>query len=277
MRTGGIEYIVTQSHVNYSPDVAPNQGRWTIRKHNREKRDGLPDRVTVLQIYFVIGDVVCVAPSVADVLHSKMLDSMQKMESFVQRSSSLPLFSPSKGHYYVQQPSMDADRSRAASTLPSRASTPTFSQEDIPMVGSQEPTDTTKSSTATSNPSITDSRALLDAFRIFARYGNEYMDDIELVGEPGNFSFKKIDNNPNPPASRPSQSQVTPSTQAPMSTQQSKETESPGVKNESLSEAEQARDAGTAPRAKPKRKKSKAPTSPISPLTAASTPQATNA
>ena len=268
-KLSGIEFRVIDSHSRYGPDIV-NQGRWTIRKQYREKRSqGLTDKVTVLATYYVIGDIICLASSIGDGLRSKVMDSMQKMDKFVQKASTLSHYTPSRGHEYIKQPAKDADRSRADSAIASRVSTPALGQEDVVMSGSQDSGDALKGATATSNPSIADSRALLDAFQIFARHGNEYMDDVELVGEPGDFSFRRTEV-PRSQAPKPAQSQPTPSTlDTPQTSQEAKDAESPKVKVEPSAKPSSA---APAPRLKPKRKKSKAPGSASTPLPNATSP-----
>ncbi len=39
---------------------------------------------------------------------------------------------------------------------------------------------------------VQDTRTLIDAINLSLRYGNEYMNEMPLVGEPGNFRLSKI-------------------------------------------------------------------------------------
>ena len=57
-----------------------NSGVWVIRKQNRRKRSGYEDEVTLLSSYFVIGENIYMAPSVGNVIGSRMARSFPKQE-----------------------------------------------------------------------------------------------------------------------------------------------------------------------------------------------------
>jgi hypothetical protein len=46
---------------------------WVIRKQNRRKRSGMDDEVTVLSTYFIVGDCIYMAPSVASVVGNRIV------------------------------------------------------------------------------------------------------------------------------------------------------------------------------------------------------------
>lgn len=46
---------------------------WVIRKQNRRKRAGMDDEVQVLSTYFVVGDCIYMAPSVASVVGNRIV------------------------------------------------------------------------------------------------------------------------------------------------------------------------------------------------------------
>lgn len=74
----GLEFVVS-----YDPIQAAAQpdGRfahepsniWVIRKQNRRKRTGLDDEVAVLSTYFIVGDCIYMAPSVASVVGNRIV------------------------------------------------------------------------------------------------------------------------------------------------------------------------------------------------------------
>ena len=55
------------------PDQGGDSGIWVIRKQDRRKGDGTNDNVTILGTYFIIGENVYQAPSVRDIISSKMV------------------------------------------------------------------------------------------------------------------------------------------------------------------------------------------------------------
>ena len=68
----GLEYLVVGDPSNNGTKIE-NSGVWVIRKQNRRKRQGLEDEITPMNSYFVIGENVYMAPSVANVLQSRMV------------------------------------------------------------------------------------------------------------------------------------------------------------------------------------------------------------
>lgn len=125
----------------------------------------------------------------------------------------LPVFAPSYGHTYfppVQKPSQ-----------PSQIGLSQQSKESTPMPGSQP--DASQKSTRplpdAQAPDFQDTRLLLEAINMSLRYGKEYMNEMPLVGEPGNFRLSK----PKDPLAPPSANQ----TAQPSSQQTSPEKRSP--------------------------------------------------
>jgi hypothetical protein len=74
----GLEFVVS-----YDPLQATAQTNgqfahepsnvWVIRKQNRRKRAGLDDEVTVMSTYFIVGDCIYMAPSVASVVGNRIV------------------------------------------------------------------------------------------------------------------------------------------------------------------------------------------------------------
>lgn len=67
----GLEFIVGQEPAETAPGTGT--GVWVIRKQTRRKRPGEEDEVTLHSTYFVVGENVYMAPSVADVVSSRMV------------------------------------------------------------------------------------------------------------------------------------------------------------------------------------------------------------
>lgn len=68
----GLEFMVSHDPSN-DGQQQDNSGVWVIRKQNRRKRGGYEDEVTVLSSYFVVGENIYMAPSVGNVLGSRMV------------------------------------------------------------------------------------------------------------------------------------------------------------------------------------------------------------
>jgi mediator of RNA polymerase II transcription subunit 6 len=111
----------------------------------------------------------------------------------------LPVFAPSYGHTYfppVQKPSQ-----------PSQIGLSQQSKETTPMPGSQPDASQkgTKAFPDGQASDLQDAQILLDAINMSLRYGKEYMNEISLVGEPGNFRLSKTKDALAPPSASASQ------------------------------------------------------------------------
>jgi mediator of RNA polymerase II transcription subunit 6 len=53
---------------------------WVIRKQNRRKRSGMDDEVTVISTYFVVGDCIYMAPSVASVVGNRIVCFLSRLK-----------------------------------------------------------------------------------------------------------------------------------------------------------------------------------------------------
>jgi mediator of RNA polymerase II transcription subunit 6 len=97
----------------------------------------------------------------------------------------LPVFAPSYGHTYsppVQKPSQ-----------PNHIGLSQQSRETTPMPGSQPDVSQKGAKTLSDSraPDLQETRTLIDAINMSLRYGKEYMNEMPLVGEPGNFRLSK--------------------------------------------------------------------------------------
>jgi mediator of RNA polymerase II transcription subunit 6 len=67
----GLEFIVAQEPAETAPNTGT--GVWVIRKQTRRKRLPEEDEITVHSTYFVIGENIYMAPTVGDVVGSRMV------------------------------------------------------------------------------------------------------------------------------------------------------------------------------------------------------------
>lgn len=67
----GLEFIVAQEPAETAPGTGT--GVWVIRKQTRRKRGPEEDEITIHASYFVVGENIYMAPTVADVLGSRMV------------------------------------------------------------------------------------------------------------------------------------------------------------------------------------------------------------
>ena len=115
---------------------------------------------------------------------------MNSLSRFAELAQPLPIFTPALGYTYYSPmaikptaaPSLSATQSSRESSVAPLSQTNTAALES----GSLAQTTT---STAAQAPDPRDSYALFESFQMMMRYGDEYMDQNPLRGEPGNFTF----------------------------------------------------------------------------------------
>ncbi|KAJ5092301.1 hypothetical protein NUU61_007171 [Penicillium alfredii] len=160
---------------------------WVIRKQNRRTRSGLDDEVTVISTYFVVGDCIYMAPSVASVVGNRILSAVTSLSRLMKTASTLPTFTPAYGHTYMPPMARAADSSQQASQQ-SKENTP---MPDAPAPATETPAGKAGLDVSTTSSSYQDTRSLAEAFSLFTHYGDEFMDDNPLVGEPGSFILSR--------------------------------------------------------------------------------------
>lgn len=67
----GLEFVVAQEPADMAPGTGT--GVWVIRKQTRRKRAGAEDEITVHATYFVVGENIYMAPTLADVMSSRIV------------------------------------------------------------------------------------------------------------------------------------------------------------------------------------------------------------
>ena len=74
----GLEYVVVYDPLELNVQIDGPNGKeisniWVIAKQNRQKRMGIDDQVIVLAYYYIVGDSIYQAPSVAKVLTNRLV------------------------------------------------------------------------------------------------------------------------------------------------------------------------------------------------------------
>ncbi|KAF2097055.1 MED6-domain-containing protein [Rhizodiscina lignyota] len=173
----GVEYVVVEEPPEGKEMLNPV---WVIRKQERRKEQGKEDELRLLGTYYVVGENIWQAPSIADILKSRMLSITSAMTSFFSLASSLPLYSPVQGHYYLS-PSAILSAKKAAGTESRGQSLDPGTP--VPSVANSV------SGAKALQDTDDDLRLLGESLRLTAAHGSEYMDENPLRGEPGNFVF----------------------------------------------------------------------------------------
>lgn len=110
-------------------------------------------------------------------------------------ASTLPSFTPSYGHTYMPPMTRAAE---LGSQVPqqSKENTP---MPDVPLRSTADTQASTKTglgiSNTSTNTSFQDTQSLGEAFNLFTQYGDEFMDENPLVGEPGSFIMSRAGEN----------------------------------------------------------------------------------
>ncbi|KIV91647.1 hypothetical protein PV10_06163 [Exophiala mesophila] len=183
----GLQYVVDHDPLEEKVFVDGPNGReasnvWVIRKQHRENES--ESGVTVLGYYYIVNDVIYQAPSVASVLNYRMLNTVGTLNKMFSGPSELSTFTPSHGHSY-SKPSQKSTAQALTGALPS-------STEDGPTAEAEaSSTDKPSSSSQIEESDDSSQQTLWNALRMTLQYGKEYMDQVPLVGEPGNFRFNK--------------------------------------------------------------------------------------
>ncbi|KIW97365.1 uncharacterized protein Z519_02757 [Cladophialophora bantiana CBS 173.52] len=183
----GIQYVVEhdplEEQVVFDGPNGPEKSNvWVIRKQNREnERD---DSITVLGYYYIVNNVIYQAPSVASVLNYRLLNTVSALNKVFLAPADLSFFSVSHGHTYHKPVQQTTAQSILGSSQQGNEALPIPGPQPSTMekaVGTSEAQDETHG----------ESRTAWDALRMTLQYGKEYVDDMPLEGEPGNFRFSK--------------------------------------------------------------------------------------
>ncbi|TLS26937.1 hypothetical protein PpBr36_04517 [Pyricularia pennisetigena] len=182
----GLEYIVAQEPAETGPGMGT--GVWVIRKQTRRKvKDSngfpAPDEIEVHSDYFVVGENIYMAPSLANILSSRILTNGLLQASIASSitktfpiADSIKKWSPALGHGY-----------KTPTTNPRPRGTGLESKEATPMPESQTTSGLAASKSVDS--SAPDERLAEESFAIHTHYGTEYMDENPITGKPGDFHF----------------------------------------------------------------------------------------
>ncbi|KAF2156232.1 MED6-domain-containing protein [Myriangium duriaei CBS 260.36] len=185
----GTEYmIVGEPQPVEDQTYGPDTGVWVIRKQERTKRPSpRDDELTTLGTYYITGVNAYQAPSVYDVVGNHLLSAMTSLSKFMDHAAPLPVYSPATGYSWLPpaeakaaaKSQQNSNTSREGSVAPDASSQLSSSLD----AAAGAPV----SSTSALDPR--DDLLLEQSLRLTLAYGDEYMDENPLRGEPGNFVF----------------------------------------------------------------------------------------
>ncbi|KAL2125807.1 hypothetical protein VTI74DRAFT_2686 [Chaetomium olivicolor] len=166
----GLEFIVAQEPAETGPGMGT--GVWVINKQTRRKRQGEDDEIMVHATYFIVGENIYMAPSLADIISSRIAAISSSVAKILPISSSVQTWSPAQGRAY-RLPTTTTGTSTSTTNRQPREATPL-------------PDSTTTTATKT-NSSLPSTRLLEEALGIHQSFGDHFMDENPITGKPGDF------------------------------------------------------------------------------------------
>lgn len=173
---------------------ADTTGIWVVRKQDRQKVQQFDGRtaeeLTTLETYYTLGQNMFKAASVADTIGNRLLLAQRHIQAFVDTANALPSFDPAMGGYYYLRPA-----NKPAATAGSTPGTPARSREGSVMAGTDAHSvrsgsvDLTNQAVGDPSASALEDRLLRESLGMSVQFGDEYMDENPIIGEPGKFSF----------------------------------------------------------------------------------------
>lgn len=195
----GTEYMIVDEPkpAKDAKDALPAEttGIWVVRKQDRQKVQGydgrLAEQLTPLETFYSVGENMFKAASVADTIGNRLLVAQRHIQAFVDAANELPSFDPAMGgHYYLRPQNKPA----AATGVTSGPTSPGMSREgsvaDAHSVRSGS-VDLNNNQAGGGDPSASalEDRLLRESLGMSVQFGDEYMDENPIIGEPGKFSF----------------------------------------------------------------------------------------
>ncbi|KAF2264253.1 hypothetical protein CC78DRAFT_533316 [Lojkania enalia] len=169
--------------------VADPQGPgqpWVIQKQLKTRVDDAQGNnrieIEVRGTYYTVGTKIHMAPSLLDVLRSRMLGISTRLQEVFHTSRELNHWSPATGHTYLPPNLYRSDAKSVAPGFASRLGSPGPSEADLSQA--LQTSQPVEASTTAFNDDF-----FLASLALTTKYGHEYMDENPLQGEPGSFVF----------------------------------------------------------------------------------------
>ncbi|KAJ0334504.1 hypothetical protein COL5a_000563 [Colletotrichum fioriniae] len=243
-KMAGLEFRVLHAPA----DMVMGTGVWTIVKQTRQKNlDRGRMETKPLAYYFVVGENIYQAPTLGDLLSSRIESIAESMRKVLPAADSVRKWTPSLGHVYTQ-PTPPSALARAKDGAAAAAAADTPAAEGATngtknSAGAKSGSNGKKDSTANALDRLAE-----ESFAIHMRHGGDYFDENPITGRPGDFHFastgRKDKIAPPPPPSQASQAQPKPVINTKLA-------------EEAKKEGKEGKSPKTPNGPKPKRKKSK--------------------
>ncbi|KAG6010783.1 hypothetical protein E4U21_004171 [Claviceps maximensis] len=184
----GLEFIVGEEPAETGPGMGT--GVWVIRKQTRRKQQYQEDDdITVHASFFVVGENIYMAPTLADILASRIMTISSAIAKALPAAESIRKWRPSTGHVYH----LPTNQTRPSKAQESKEGTP------LPSTDQGANTNTNKQAQPQKNDESHLERSAEEAFLTHMRYGGEYIDENPITGRPGEFHLSSTGRKAVPP------------------------------------------------------------------------------
>ncbi|KAI8623837.1 MED6 mediator sub complex component-domain-containing protein [Xylariaceae sp. FL1651] len=176
----GLEFIVAQEPAETAPGTGT--GVWVIRKQTRRKRDP-EDEITVHATYYIVGENIYMAPTLAQVLGFRMTTTSSSLSKCFSAANEARSWSSSRGHVYKTAQATTSSRPRAS--IESKEATP------LPDGQATANKDTSVLEPKKPGQDLTASDVLRHAehsIYIHMQFGGDYENENPITGKPGAFN-----------------------------------------------------------------------------------------
>ncbi|KAJ6783392.1 hypothetical protein PWT90_05852 [Aphanocladium album] len=188
----GLEFIVGEEPAESGPGMGT--GVWVIRKQTRRKRYQEEDEITVHASYFVVNENIYMAPTLADILASRIMTISSAIAKALPAAEAARKWRPSVGHSYKPPPAPTAGAAGAPQGAAAARARGQESKEGTPAPGA-----TNKSTTASAPPNLEElslERSAEESFWVHMKHGGEYLDENPITGRPGEFHLSSTGRKP---------------------------------------------------------------------------------
>ncbi|KAL7933997.1 MED6 mediator subfamily complex component domain-containing protein [Trichoderma chlorosporum] len=175
----GLEFIVGEEPAETGPGMGT--GVWVIRKQTRRKRYQDDDEITVHASFFVVGENIYMAPTLADILASRIMTISSAIAKALPAAEAARKWRPSTGHVYQLPASQPSTHPKPQEPKEEKSvvddagkPVPAVAKHDAPFMD----------------------RVAEESFMIHLRYGGEYIDENPITGKPGEFHLSSTGRKP---------------------------------------------------------------------------------
>ncbi|KAF2826254.1 hypothetical protein CC86DRAFT_263142, partial [Ophiobolus disseminans] len=162
---------------------------WLYQRQNKVEVDNRIE-TSVEGNWYNQGTRIAMAPSLLDVVRARLLTVSTRMQQIAELSQEMTHWSPATGHSYLP-PTFDAPKAAIGSRAGSRIGSPTLAAMDLDQ--SQGTVTAAVADPVEATEEFSDA-LFMQSLLMTNRYGDEYMDENPLKGEPGAFVFTNTRN-----------------------------------------------------------------------------------